>query len=120
METFNDHMEGFDAEASFNIIFMEIRKHCPELKFGAIKSALATIAPDFVAGLFESRPCNRKLRYIGTTWCPEIEQPTDGEYFKLGQVYVSSTFNGATYTFEGYENGENRIGYAYFEWVKNE
>jgi hypothetical protein len=54
------------------------------------------------------------------TWCPEIESPTDHEYFKLGQIYMSSTFNGATYTFEGYENCENRIGCAYFEWVKNE
>ena len=120
MDTFNDHVEGFDAEMSFHIICMEIRKHCPDLKFGVIKAAIATIAPDFVASLYKSRPCNRQLRYIGTTWCPEIEPPTDHEYFKLGQLYRSSTFNGATYTFDGYGDGERRIGCAYFEWVKNE
>lgn len=98
MDTFSDQMEGFYAENSFNTIFTEIRKHCPDLKFGAIKSVLATVAPDFEAGLFESRPCNRRLRYIGMTRCPEIEPPTDHEYFKLGQNYASSIFNGATYT----------------------
>lgn len=118
----NDHMEGFDKEVSFGIIFNEISKYCPELRFWIIESVIATIAPDFVAGLFERRPCIRKLRYTGVTWCPEIMQPTDHEYFKPGQIYESSTFNGGTYTFEGYvdKDGERPIGSAHFERVKED
>ena len=118
----NDHMEGFDKEKSFGIILNEISKYCPVIRLGIVESAIATIAPDFVAGLHESRPCIRKLRYIGVTWCPEIMQPTDDEFFKLGQIYESSTFNGGTYTFEEYvdENGERPIGSAHFEWVKED
>jgi len=118
----NDHMEGFDKEKSFQIILNEIIKYCPEIRFGTVEFAIATIAPDFVADLFERRPCIRKLRYTGATWCPEIMQPTDPEYFKIGQIYESSTFNGGTYTFEGYvdEDGERPIGSAHFEWVKED
>lgn len=109
-----DHMEGFRKEDTFGNIFCDIREYCPDLKFPQLHSAIAKVAPAYIAALGERKDCLRKLRYIGCTWCPEV--PLDDEFFKLGQVYVGKSFNGATYTIKGYD--KNPIGCAYFEWVR--
>lgn len=113
----DDHMEGFEKKDAFNKIFRDIREYHPDLKYSPLISAIAKVAPDYIAALGERRACIRKLRYIGCTWCPE-EPPTDEEFFKLSQIYVSTSFNGGTYTIEGY--GDELIGSAYFEWVKDD
>ncbi|MFH1321831.1 MAG: hypothetical protein ABII90_14420, partial [Bacteroidota bacterium] len=57
--------------------------------------------------IYQEKECVRKLRFIG-----------DGnEFFKHGQIYTSKYFNGATYSFEGYER---RIGLVYFDVVEDE
>lgn len=111
-----DHMEDFERENSFRDISSEISKYCPA-RPQPLRIALEKIAPTFVAGLFDRRDCLRTLRYIGCTWCPEMP-PNDDEFFKLGQIYVGTSFNGATYVIEGY--GERPIGSAYFEWIKED
>jgi hypothetical protein len=58
----------------------------------------------------KERPCKRQLRYLGRHWCPEAD--ADETFFKIGQIYISKTFNGATYTIGNYDR---YIGYAYFE-----
>jgi len=58
----------------------------------------------------KERSCRRQLRYLGCYWCPEENK--ENPFFKIGQIYISKTFNGATYTIEGIEG---YIGCAFFE-----
>jgi len=58
----------------------------------------------------KERTCKRQLRYLGCHWYPEEEK--GHPFFKVGQLYASKTFNGATYTINDYDG---RIGCAYFE-----
>jgi hypothetical protein len=108
-------MESFEKENAFNMIFSHIREYSPDLKIPALHRAIEEIAPSFMAGLFERRQCNRQLKYVGVTWDADI-LPSDDDYFKLGEIYSSLTFNGGSYTIDGY--GDRPIGGAYFEWVK--
>lgn len=116
--TIGDHMEGFEKEARFEELFFEIREYCPDLKWGQLIRAIEKVAPAYIAERGKRRDCIRKLRYIGNAGWPEIPPADDDEFFKLGQIYVSSTFNGATYGIEGY--GEEVRGCAYFEWIKED
>lgn len=110
----DDHMKGFEKEEAFRQLFCHIRQYYPDLRFGLLRSAIATIAPTFNEKLHERKPCHRILRYVGCTWCPE--GPQDDEFLKLGQTYVGTSFNGGTYTIKGYD--DRPIGSAYFELVK--
>jgi len=110
----DDHMKGFEKEKAFRELFGDICEYYPDLKWHQLHSAIEKIAPLYIEALGARRPCIRKLRYIGCTWCPEMPPDSD-EFFKLGKVYVSATFNGATYTIEEY--GERPIGSAYFDLV---
>lgn len=109
------HMESFEKEMAFGNIFLEINQHFPELNASWLGHALEEIAPNFAAGLFERRACKRQLKYIGLAWDDEIPQDND-EYFRLGEVYTSLTFNGGSYSISGY--GDRLRGCAYFEWLK--
>lgn len=75
---------------------------------------MAAIAPAYANALFVRRPCRRTLRYLGYTW-DDSTPPADDDFFKLGGIYVATSFNGGTYEIEGYQ-GEV-IGCAYFELV---
>lgn len=112
-----DHMEGFEKEANFSQMCSDLRGHNPETRFSTIHQAIAQVAPSYIDALHKRRACIRKLKFLGCTWCHETP-PTDDEFFKLGQIYVSTSFNGATYTIEGY--GDTPIGYTYFEWLKED
>lgn len=112
--TIDSHMKGFEKENTFRELFGDIHEYYPDLKWQQLISAIEKIAPLYSEALGARRPCIRKLRYIGRTWCPETP-PTSDDFFKLGQVCESATFNGATYTIEEY--GERPIGFAYFEWL---
>ncbi|MEI7457360.1 MAG: DUF4116 domain-containing protein [Nitrosomonadales bacterium] len=111
----SEHMESFEKEMAFKTIFFEIYQHFPELNIPWARYALEEIAPSFADGLFERRECKRQLKYIGIARSDEI-QLDDDEYFKLGAVYTSSTFNGGSYTICGY--GDRPRGCAYFEWIR--
>ena len=78
-----------------------------------VKRIIAHFDPKFTDGLFESRPCVRKLRYVGREEDPNSHVHS---FCVLGEIYESIEFNGGTYTFKGYDG---RIGAAYFEIVKN-
>lgn len=112
----NEHSNGFDKEEAFSHLFVEIRKYSPELKFSALRNALESIAPAFVASLYERKSCLRNLKYVGCTWDADTD-PSDDGFFRLGQIYVATSFNGSTYTIDGYEEV---IGCAYFEWIADE
>ena len=61
----NKHYEGFEKEHRFHIILGQALRDCPVLKARTVKRIIAHVAPEFLEGLFESRPCVRKLKYIG-------------------------------------------------------
>ncbi len=111
-----DHQDGFEKEKRFDLIFQQARRDCPILTVKTVKRIIARVAPEFVKGLFESRPCVRKLKYIGYR-LEEPDCPPENEFFKIGKVYESIKFNGGTYTIKGYRGGESRIGCVYFEWI---
>ena len=113
-----DHYEGFEKEAKFSMIAGQASCDCPVLKRRTVRRIIAHVAPDFLEGLFEIRPCRRKLRYIGCR-CEEIECSHGEPFFEIGEIYESISFNGATYSIEVYCEGERRIGSAYFEWIKD-
>ena len=110
---FEDHYEGFEKERRFNMVFGQARNDCSVLMVRTVKRIIAHFDPKFTDGLFESRPCVRKLRYVGREEDPNSHVHS---FCVLGEIYESIEFNGGTYTFKGYDG---RIGAAYFEIVKN-
>jgi hypothetical protein len=110
-----DHQDGFEKERKFKQILYRAICDCPLLKSRTVQRIIACVAPEFAEGLFE-RPCVRKLRYIGYG-SDEFDCPSEDEFFQIGKVCESIEFNGATYTIQGYRDGESRIGCAYFEWI---
>ena len=113
------HYEGFEKEAHFWTIVSQALCDCPVLKVGTVKRIIAHVAPEFLDKLFDIRSCRRKLRYIGCHWVEDenFHDNDPNDFFKIGEVYNSIDFNGATYTIKGYKSGKRRIGYAYFERV---
>lgn len=109
-----NNQESFEHEKKFHEILGMALKDCPELKASTLKKIIAEIDPDFVEGLFEPRPYVKNLRYVG---CRNEEQSCtgDGDFFKIGKIYQSIDFTGATYKIAGY--GEKRIGAAHFEEI---
>ena len=112
----NKYYEGFEKERKFHIILEQALCDCPVLKARTVRRIIAHVAPQFLEGLFESRPCIRKLKYIGCG-CEEPVCPHGDDFFKIGETYRSIEFNGGTYTIEGYGRGTKRIGFSYFEWI---
>ncbi len=111
-----NHYEGFENEHKFHNILRQAIAECPTLKAKTIKMVIKNICPDFLVGLFESRPCVRKLKYIGIPGENESNISSTGSFFELGKVYESIDFTGATYTIKGYGE-DNRIGCEHFERV---
>lgn len=100
------HMIGFEKELKFNEAFLFLKEQCPSIqKTVTLYKLLNKIDPNICVDLFKTRPCARKLKYIGE----------EGDnFFKKNQIYESINFNGGTYTIKGY----NRlIGSAYFEVI---
>ena len=112
-EMFEDHMSGFERERKFKMILYQARCDCPVLKARTVSRVIAHVAPNFIEGLSEVKPCARILRYIGCG-CIEPICPHGNEFFEMGKVYRSIDFNGGTYAIEGFEG---RIGSSYFEWI---
>lgn len=110
-EIIGDHYEGYESARRLH----ELLQH-----FDHFRDLKAHIGTDVTHEAFERRPCLRKLRYIGTEPDREAGSSDAADYFVQGQLYSSIDFNGATYSIAGYQDGERVIGFAYFEWVKNE
>jgi hypothetical protein len=108
-----NHNEGFEKEQRFHDILSMARTECQYLKAGTVKNIIQEVCPEFLTGLSVARPCVRNLKYIGCS-CDD-ESCSDDEFFKIGEIYESIDYTGATYSIKGY--GEKRIGSAYFEWV---
>jgi ankyrin repeat protein len=115
----DDHDEGFEKEAYFRTVSARARKDCPVLMNRTVKHIIAHFAPEFLKGLFERRPCVRKLRYVGCG-CAEQPCPHGNPDFVQGQVYESIDFNGGTYTVRLPDGNTSGCGSAYFEVVKND
>jgi hypothetical protein len=112
-----DHCEdGFECERFGQQVFVQAREQCVDLKWATFRQIISKMCPQSAAGLFARRPCQRKLKYIGDR---DFEEPVSQEhgFFKVGQIYQSLTFNGSTYTIEGYQGGEKPIGCAYFDRI---
>lgn len=110
---FNDHFEGFEKEALFHKILSSALDDCPALKAFTVKNIISHVKPDFLKDLFERKPCQRKLKYIGSV-CNVTDCSHKEDFFKQGEIYESVDFNGGTYTIKGYDR---RIGCAYFERI---
>ena len=110
------HDEGFEKERRFKMILSQARCDCPVLKDRTVRRILAHVAPEFTEGLFDTRPCVRKLKYIGCG-CAEPVCPHGPDFFEMGVIYESIDYNGGTYSIKGWEDGNRRIGSAFFEWV---
>jgi len=111
-----DHYEGFPRERRFHLILAQACDDCHTLKARTVRRIIAHIDPAFVQGLFKPRPCVRLLRYIGCG-CEQDPCPDGDPFFRVGRLYRSIDFNGATYTIRGYKRGKERIGFAYFEYI---
>jgi len=105
--------KGFEREEEFYELLRQARSDCPNFKASTLKAIITKTNPEFLEGLFEPRACSRKLRYIGPTWNKQVCLVDEDEFFKLGKIYKSIDFTGATYLIEGSE--DRRIGSAYFE-----
>ena len=112
-----DHQDSFEKERKFHQILGNACRENPIIKARTVKKIIAHVAPDFLDGLFEPRPCLRRLKYIGCG-CEDIECSHGPEFFKMGEIYESFDFNGATYSIKEYKDGKRRIGFAYFEWIE--
>jgi len=111
---YDKHYEGFEKERRFSMILGQALRDCPVLKARTVRRIIAHVAPEFTEGLYEIRPCIRKLTYIGCG-CAEPACPHGHDFFKMGEIYESIDFNGGTYSITGYGDGTKRIGSAYFE-----
>lgn len=99
------HYESFEKEAKLMRLHSQVISYLYKWKdFMAVARALN---PDLCTDAFERKPCKRRLTYIGEAH----------EFFINGNVYDSLTFNGATYTIDGYGNGESTIGCVHFQRV---
>ncbi|QOX78234.1 hypothetical protein FY034_04545 [Trichlorobacter lovleyi] len=94
--------EDFENEASLMELHTQVMDYL--YKWKDFMAVARIIRPDLCANVFERRPCRRKLEYIGD----------HHNFFVKDNIYKSTTFNGATYTFEGYERA---TGYTHFRHI---
>ena len=111
-----DHYEGFEIERRFNDVLAGARTDCPNLSARIVRRIIAHYFPGLTENLFKSRPCVRRLRYLGCG-CEEDPCPHGDDFFAQGEIYESIEFNGASYTIKGFEGGRRRIGLFHFEVV---
>ena len=110
------HTKGFEREEKFHVLLRLALADSPTFKAATLKKIIAEIKPEFLDGLFEPRPCIKKLKYRGCV-CGEQTCPHEKDnFFEVGKVYQSLDFTGATYSIEG--AGSQRIGAAYFEVIE--
>jgi len=111
------HEEGFLKEQLFRISLICLGYVWRRVTARKLCSIIRFISPQFESELFMVRPCIRKLRYIGRGKDSTLASQPRNLFFVVGNVYVSKDFNGATYSFDAYDNGQRRIGCVYFERI---
>ena len=121
--SFDEHMQGFEKEQHLHELFGEVGERFPSLyKWKDFEWIVNLLHPELLDGAFERRECKRRLRYIGHVNFDLTEQEkaelNAKARFKVGEIYTSVTFNGATYTIEGFE--ERCSGCVYFEVVSDD
>lgn len=87
------HQEDFEKEALFHDLLFST----PGLRSGGLKRIIAAVNPDFMAGLFEMRPCVRQLKYVGYINCGGVEFDSEEDELVIGEIYESVAFNGGMY-----------------------
>lgn len=101
------HMDGFEREEQLQTIFADPTMRSRLQRWSDFLAVAAVLRPDLTAGAFKRRPCRRVLRFTG--------EATSATGFKVGNLYHSQDFNGATYTIT--ETG-TLIGYSHFDVVE--
>ncbi len=123
-----NHDDGFEKETRLKEIWLKVRDVNQNLYQWSDVMAVARLKqPELCEGFdgddgaFERRPCKRMLRYIGYDSWPEPDRTElnaeKDTFFVHGEIYTSTSFNGATYSVDEYSK---LIGCAYFEWVQDE
>lgn len=107
-----DHWNGFEKERIFHQMLDSIALLSGSKAYDILMSIIQTINPEWAEGLFETRPCERRLRYVGNN--RNSMNFYGSEFFVVGKEYKSLTFNGGSYTILGYPSN---IGCHYFEIV---
>lgn len=101
----NGHEKGFEREATLMSLHSQVTEYL--YKWKDFMTVARILNPELSANAFDRKPCKRKLLYIGDLH----------DFFIKDKVYESITFNGATYTIEGYEDGASTIGCAHFQQI---
>ena len=118
-----DHGEGFEKESKLHELFFDLQCLFSDflIKWKLFEQIVALFSPDLIDGSFERRECIRMLRYRGCCDVANNVNPSIGKHasFKIGGIYMSKNFNGATYTID-LDGFDKMIGCNYFEWVKIE
>ena len=109
------HYDEFEREMKFHEILAQARCTTPSISAKTVKEIIGSVCCDFLVGLFDVKPCVRKLKYVGNSK-ENNDSDNDKSFFKIGQIYESVNFTGATYLIKGYDQ-KRRIGSAYFERV---
>lgn len=126
-----NHDEGFEETAEFKKLFHEMHRVLLTedvffLPYHIFQKIAGILAPQICTNVNIRKPCRRKLRYIAyDSWPEPIRSELNArgsDYFEYGEIYISTDFNGATYSIEGYSDGIKRklIGCVYFEWLKDD
>jgi hypothetical protein len=116
-----NHSEDFEKEFLINELFSKVSELYPSFYFWTdFRTLIELLNPALYEGAFTVRACCRTLRYTGHSWLaePERTQRDEKSRFEVGAIYRSVDFNGATYGIEGH--GPRRIGWVYFECMKEE
>ena len=113
IEILDRHVEGpllvHEDYREIQSIYTQMRRDTMFYMSGDAKNIICSIDPIYES-VYTRRECIRLLRYLG-------EDDTSLTY---GNIYISKDFNGATYTIEKDDNGNERgCGSLYFEWQNN-
>lgn len=111
------HQEGFSREWVFHLLLIYLGYVWKRVDAKKLHSIIRYFSPKFDPCLFMVRPCERQLRYIGRDEDTALVSRRRKLIFIVGIIYISKDFNGATYSFDAYKNGQRRIGCVYFERI---
>jgi len=111
------HQEGFSSEWVFHLLLIYLGYVWKGVDARKLHYIIRYFSPKLDSCLFMVRPCKRQLRYIGRWDEEENAFRACCNYFVVGNIYKSKDFNGATYSFYEYKDGDGRTGCAYFERI---
>lgn len=110
-----NHWVGFEKEEMFLKMLDDLSERYDSFQFKDLMSIVKKVASEWASDLFDTKPCRRRLKYIGNEGI--AMEFASSDFFTIGGEYESETFNGGTYTIKGYPNN---IGCNYFDVVQEE